>query len=339
MIYPSRLRPDPDLSVVPLLPTLRYEFTQAGKFQQRQGSMNAGLLAYALEAMCAHENLASREKCLPLRNAIVSEAILDVDGAAWWRWEKSPSRQDYLYPIDWDDQLKAMDAILAYNMRFPSDSVEISFPTRSALNDKIVGCIYHSDTIGEDFCLRTNHTAALYMFDQSDGKKNGNKEDIFVTAVVLRSAFSHGLMEESLGSHAIELFERLVFAANHGLSSQLPFHTLSRCYFSWAHFLYLIREIAILLNIGVDFKGLIEKYSRYLAVRTPTIYEIANDAHDAYYRKKIGVQVESNCTFLQDGATIIYRHRRLAHYYGSLHWDSVLGKDMGVEKCRRAYFP
>lgn len=338
MIYPLHHRADRDFNVLPLLRTLRYEITQTGKLQQRQGSTNAGLLAYALEVMCASEETASSDQCRPLVNAIISEAIIDVHQAAWWRWEKFPSRQDYLYPIDWDDQLKAMDAILAYNTRFPDGAANIFFPERSVLSDRIVGSIYYSSIIGEDLCIETNETTALYMFDQSDGEKIGNKEDIFVTAVVLHSAIKHGLMDEKLGNYAIDLFKRLVFAARQGIAEKIPFHTLSRCYFSWSHFLYLIREIGNFLGVNIAFNDLVDEYCNYISMRKPTIYEVSNDLHDAYYRKKIGVPVNLGCAFFQENATIIYRHRRLAHYYGSRHWDGILGKDMDVEKCQRAYF-
>ncbi len=311
-----------------LFPTYRFVLSPSGLFRQSGGTSNTGLFAYALEAICRSEQLwetfgpLSAEK-LYLR--ILSEAISEKESSQWWRWEKNPSRADYLYPFDWDDQFKAMDGLQAYASLKAERASELRFPSAAVLTHRISKSLYSSSELGEDVKLNTSNKTALFMFDESKGAKLGNKEDIFVTAVVLESAARYGLYD-NLGFNAValDLYKRLLFAAEEGLMRRLPFHTLSRCYLSWAHFIYLLDRIS--LNLGVESKlyDFTYLYAQHVTTSAPTVIELANERHDAYFRKALGMQAfhRSSDSCLDD--TIVYRHRRLGDYYSSPVWDDIL---------------
>jgi hypothetical protein len=311
-----------------LHPTYRFILSPNGKFRRSGGSSNTGLLAYALEAICKSEGLWETFGAVatePLYLRLLSEAIIEEDGTQWWRWEKKPSRPDYLYPFDWDDQFKAMDGLQAYASRRPERASTISFPHTNELIRRIFTCLYSSSDLGEDIKLVTSNKTALYMFDQSNGAKPGNKEDIFVAAVVLESADRYGLYNNAgFRTIALRLYERLLFAAKEGLTRRLPFHTLSRCYLSWAHYIYLLDKISNVLNINSNLNELCQLYDKFLAYSCPTILEQANERHDAYFRSLCGMKPLHRTTnsYLDD--TVVYRHRRLGDYYSSPVWDDLL---------------
>ena len=315
-----------------LFPTYRFVLSPNGQFYRSGGSSNVGLLAYALEAICKSDPLWETFGALatePLYARLLSEAIIDENGTQWWRWEKKPSRADYLYPFDWDDQFKAMDGLQAYASRRPERSSEIVFPHANELLRRISACLYSSSDLGEDVKLVTSNTEALFMFDESGGAKPGNKEDLFVTAVVLESASRYGLYEDSVGFRtiALDLYERLLFAAGEGLTRRLPFHTLSRCYISWAHYIYLLDRISCALNIDSKLDELRQLYDAYLATSCPTVLEQVNERHDAYFRTLCKMETFHRFPISRVDDTVVYRHRRLGDYYSSPAWDDLLAQN------------
>lgn len=315
-------------SAVLLFPTNRFILSPSGQFRRSGGSSNAGLFAYALEAICNSEQLWETYGELatePLYSRLLSEAICGNNNTKWWRWEKTPARPDYLYPIDWDDQFKAMDGLQAFANRRPEKANEIVFPHANELIRRISASIYSAADLGEDIKLTAANKTALYMFDESNGAKPGNKEDIFVTAVVLESASRYGLYDDTrFRSVAFDLYERLLFAAEEGLSRRLPFHTLSRCYLSWAHYIYLLDKVSNILCVNSDLEKFRQLYNVYIEVSSPTAIELANELHDSYYRNSFGMQVDRRDNFSKLNEAIVYRHRRLGDYYSSPVWDYFL---------------
>ncbi len=320
-----------DTAIAHIFPTTRLEANSRNGFVVHGGTRNAGLFSYVLENICNSEKKSFGNTSLiqSIYSAILDEAVLDENKKAWWRWEKKPSRRDYLYPFDWDDQFKVMDAIVAYRKHFKSVK-NINLPAPADIEVKILKSLYESCSVGEDVRFNTVNQTALYMFDESDGPKIGNKEDIFVTAVVVESAIRHGFIQqcEKFASHFDSLYDRLVEIAFKGLSKNLPFHVLSRCYVSWAHYLYLLMKISDLMGCDIDSDSLVQIYSVYKKNVSPTSLEKANEKHDKYFRHLIGMsEIEMRGRF-DCPLTIVYRHRRLSHYYGSFLWDCVLDNDI-----------
>ncbi|MBU4288680.1 MAG: hypothetical protein KKI12_10980 [Proteobacteria bacterium] len=324
----NAMRCYPQDNISPLFQTTRYNLSQNGGFNIDGGGSNAGLTSYSLELICNSPHLfatTSKAEMERQYNIICSEAIFANDNTAWWRWEKYPSRKDYLYPIDWDDQFKAMDAIRAYENKLKCDT-KILLPRAEQLIDRLFTSVYRCSEIGEDIRLSTNHKTALYMFDESDGKKIGNKEDIFVSAVVLESASRHGLFScsDMFFELAHTLLGRLVHVAQTGLSNQIPFHTLSRCYISWAHYLVLLNKISANLSIEIPMEHFIYDYRRKLQRKPLTAIEKANELDDAFYRNQLGIFMPLRIDKSLDDDVIVYRHRRLSNFFSANVWTSIL---------------
>ena len=305
--------------------TVAYDLKKDGVFSFAKSNQNTGLISYCLEHK-ANSGSLTLDEVNQLKESIETQAVVDEAGRSWWRWERYPSRPDYLYPIDWDDQLKSMDALSAAVNMYGID-LSVKFPDTNVLVDRIRACFYKDQTIGEDNVLLGPARWAIFMFDRGFSEKMGNKEDIFVSAVILDSGFEHGLFNEC--AEIANAYERLWVAAEQGLKLGYPFHTLSRCYISWAHYIYLLERINTNYNFGMETQKLVALYQDYLNRRYFDEIEASNWRMDAFFAAMVGVnyskrKIELLNRFLHVPNTIVYRHRRLNNFYGSAKWDEVL---------------
>jgi len=62
----------------------------------------------------------------------------------------------------------------------------------------------------------------------------------------------------------------------------------------------------------------------YLEKTQPSIIEISNENHDAYFRGKCGINFPHSFPDNRNNSTMIYMHRRLGDYYSSPAWDKIL---------------
>jgi hypothetical protein len=315
-------------------PTEGFRLTASGSPEFAHGCKNSGLECYAIEALCERPGLLRQwglSSVLAMRQHLLSEACVEDDDTLWWKWEKSPNATaDFMYPIDWDDQFKAMDAFAAIFKVAPNEKTP-SLPSPDAILKRMSACVYETNIVGEDIQWHSSHNIALMMFDVKTGPKAGNKEDLFVTAVAIDSGIRLGFCEASPGFTALshQLLPRLISAAIVGLEKKVPFHTFSRSYISWSHYVFLLKRILLKLKDDSETSNmLVEQLRTYYQGNTPSDLERMNSAHDGFYARQLNLRVNSNWESEAQNQAIVFRHRRQSTYYSSRVWSSILRSDV-----------
>ncbi|MBN1916926.1 MAG: hypothetical protein JW889_03370 [Verrucomicrobia bacterium] len=271
-----------------------------------------------------------------LIDSILGQMLLH-DSVAVWRWEKRPSRPDYLYPPDWDDTCKAIDAIRAYEV-LTGQSLDVPLPTSKWLAQELKASFHVSPVAGQDSTRPCRNQLALFMFLAGRDEKPNNTEDIMVTAVTLRTVlrFYRDVAME-LEGELLSLGERLLEVACWGLLDGIRFSEVSRCYYSWGHFLLILHEIGELLPFLRP--RITEQCSIYLRGRLYSSLlddnirsHLAQDeaCYAAFLARLVAPEIEpvlvSHARRLgqAESPQVMYRHRRLGHMYGAPAWTYLL---------------
>ena len=150
---------------------------------------NAGIPSHICELICSYPPLLKDfYSVLPhIYQHIIEEKVF-ISGINCWRWESKPSRNDYYYPPDWDDTCKAIDAIYAYNNAYGiNDGGSCNIIDRDALSKLLLSSVFYSNKAGQDKTISCKNTKALYIFIADINEKPNNTEDVFVTAVTLKT--------------------------------------------------------------------------------------------------------------------------------------------------------
>jgi len=259
---------------------ITHRYTLVNGHLQRAGSTtNTGIASYICEVLCGqelpHVNSQLAEKWAgALVDRIACEAV-QSEGAVLWCWEKMPSREDYKYPPDWDDVCKSIDAIRAYQDKH-GRSTDVTLPSCAYVERSLQSLVFESEYVGEEVKYRCRNRRALLMFMVGRDQKGNNTEDVMVTAVVVRCILKnyHEIADRN-EDLVRELNARLVEVASWGLTDNVSFSYVSRCYFSWAHFLLVLNDIADLSPIiGSDIRSVSEQYIKggsYEALLQPNV--------------------------------------------------------------------
>jgi len=300
---------------------------------------NAGIACYICEFIC--KNYESLKSFSTIPNSCLEHIIrekVDINGQTYWRWEAEPIRDDYYYPIDWDDTCKAIDAIVAYTKILPLD-VPISLPKTDNLLDLLYTSIFNSKEAGEDVKIKCKNDLAMYMFIADLHQKPNNAEDIFVTAVTLRTFIvTLHLRNQELLSLTDQLLSRVFEIAEWGLENRIPFSFISRCYLSWGFLLHLLQEISFELSnyfnsceklIALYFKKEIFRLLHENKLKPFLIYDELSHAIIISKRNNSSTPIRND--LLKEihlsnefQTSFLYRHRRLDHYYGSQYLSKLI---------------
>lgn len=310
----------------------------------RATSSNSGLACYACELICSDQFSKCVSKKLQRKWAqinlkkILNESVT-FQGSKFWRWEARPKRSDYLYPPDWDDICKAFDAINSYENYF-NTKVKILKPRLHLIKNMLKKSIFTSNIAGEDIKINCQNKYAMYIFIASLDEKPNNAEDVFITAVTIRSILkNYSKLDNEFINLLATLMERLVEVAKIGMKKNISFCYLSRCYFSWGLFLLMLLDIG---NYFPDYLEIIREIASYYIdenlfsetfppdianylvldeinyIRILSMRLKKKNKHG--YRDFYGGEKLQNQKNLQ----LMYRHRRLNDYYGSPEWSFIL---------------
>lgn len=303
-------------------------------------SQNAGIACYVCEAICgqwhaAPENGAQLGAAARLIDQILDQAVA-IDSETLWRWEKVPRRSDYLYPPDWDDTCKAVDAIKSFEFATGGHAA-IQGPSAEWVGRALCASMFEADTLGEDAVFRCENRLALHMFITSRQEKANNKEDLMVTAVTLRSILRHyPSVVIELTDVLRSLFFRLVEAADLGLRNSVCLSEISRCYFSWGHYLLALVDISRLTGwVSATTMGLIKHYLTSNAFEELLPQELRDHLiqderrYACILASQAGVRSLAPSWELlrtpdETSPQVMFQHRRLKHCYGSSAWSDVL---------------
>jgi len=301
---------------------------------------NVGIASYVCEALCSNLREAiSPELVYEISTALIqkiNQNAINYQDYVLWRWEANPARPDYYYPPDWDDTCKAIDAIRAYENRFDL-KWDIPLPKSNQVKQMLESSTFKSSTVGEDIKIEATNDLCLYMFLANKQQKTNNTEDIHVTAVTVRTIYLHysDLTVEMEGVLS-QLVARLIESATLGLKNNIPFCSLSRCYFSWGYYLLLLMDISNCYSSVRDIvEALAEEYLNRELYREIEPYNLRGNLIYSEYKNAalLATQLESKNrgqiiseieTFSEKPFQIVYQHRRLNHFYGSPAWSRLL---------------
>jgi len=319
--------------------TRRYSVTR-GRLHEAGETTNAGIACYVCEYACKHRALLDLDTRVlgSLAGQIIDQAVY-LHGTTLWRWEATPSRADYSYPPDWDDTCKAIDAISAYE-EVSGACANARVPSRDQLWCLLEQSLFERAHVGEDAKLPCDNNLALYMFMADPSVKKNNTEDIFVTAVTVRTFVATLGGAQSTEIPVIDqLLLRLIEAGRKGLANRLPFSALSRCYLSWGLFLLTLTDVAgHLPRHRASVRDLIAQYLGthlfadmcgdplwpYLVCDEVCYARLLSNGLDGLEREKLDETEELIGAKGLPRLGILYRHRRLGDIYGAAEWSGIL---------------
>jgi hypothetical protein len=306
---------------------------------------NSGIECYILELLCTPEMQTVYKNQILLKNDknifddIINKSIL-YKRRLFWRWERIPMRNDYLYPIDWDDTCKAIDALTSYqsiNKRI----LPVKLPNRKLVYELLKKSIYRNAYAGEDFKIKCKNEDSLYMFISNIKEKKNNTEDIMVTAVTIRTILKYYKKKnDELQNLVYKLYNKIIEVAEKAIDDNVPYMYISRCYLSWGLFIKTIIDIENELKIYNErVNKIIIKYLKkewYESILPAIIYKYLID-DERYYATIIAMKNKIDPSkYISDVSTrkinkienpqLMYRHRRLGHFYGSQNWSLILGE-------------
>ena len=318
--------------------TSKYSISE-GKLRHVGFTSNTGIAMYICEYLIKIKDNILPEYIRHYYAKILYEKIINnsvkVAGINLWCWEKTPTRSDYSYPPDWDDICKGIDAVSCYHKTIAQDN-SVKLPSIYDLEEMIKPCLYHSKEIGEDYKQECKNTLALMMFVGGKKIKGNNIEDIMVTAVVIKSILNNYLcLTDFMGDTIRQLFRRLVEAAEIGVPKKIPFCLLSRCYLSWGMYLILLLEISNMINyLSIEIRDMIYMFlidynwdkmlpdmiKEQVKISEKMLIKLLEhrsgmELHDS----SLSSNLPNDCASKSLG--ILYRHRRLNHYFGSSGWS------------------
>lgn len=329
-----------------LLPMNRRVVTQryilvGEELQQAGSTSNVGIAAYACEALCSMKSVFEGVEswARALVEQILEEAV-NYNGMLLWRWEARPSRDDYYYPPDWDDTCKAIDAIRAYEQQF-NKKVEANIPSTEQIGRLLERSFFYSKVVGQDVHHLCRNDLALFIFIADEEEKPTNTEDIVITAAILRTLQKHYQELVKQRQDVIRgLITRLIEVAQWGLENGIPLAFISRCYFSWGHYLMLLRDIVDgFPDLEYSIHSLVETYLGTVQIekllpgnllpyliddekRYAQLLALRVGPEIGWLSKQLQVRIARE--YFLPHFNIVYQHRRLGHFYGSPIWSLIL---------------
>ncbi len=321
--------------------TYRYNEIEASAHVGR--SSNLGLECYLAEAFCQLEGLQQNdiEELRSSADRVAEEAVI-YDGCSAWKWEKTPSISGVDFPPDWDDTSKAVDLVRAIQTLGLVLDLRGPIPDDSWWERHLKSSIFERAFLGVDTRLKSESTFALSVF-LGDSRNLPKREDPMVTVATVRTT---ALWYPKVATRNRHLLLALLRRAGEVLNFSLngvPFSDLSRYYFSAGHFAYRLAEAACLLyvdleEIGVNPRSLKERVESH---KEDSCLKVGNKySQEAKWwgilEGFLGLceyppistvergSLEGTVEPENESPDIVFRHRRLRHYYGSPGWTRRL---------------
>lgn len=250
----------------------------------------------------------------------------------FWGWEKIPSIEKIVFPIDWDDTAKAIDFInSSKDIIGQSAFDEIILPSPLIWKEELKKSIFETESVGEDIVLSCPHKIALSVFFGKKADEWEPRDDPMVTVATVRTTklwFPN--IADDMNTLLLALIKRASFILNHLLeTSNHKFEFFSRYYFSFGHFAYRFLETTEMF--GWDFFDFLKNQislNERIQNADRIIFSNANDFDsDAVWWYLIGLKLKkvkfrnNVINFIENLKDVpIFRHRRMNHYYYAKNW-------------------
>ncbi len=256
------------------------------------------------------------------------------NGKNFWGWEKKSSIPKVFFPLDWDDTSKAMDVLFLAINRNCFDVRKDFLPNNDLWRNEIKNSFFKCDTIGEDVKIKYKNGLSLSVFFGPMAEAWEKRDDPMVTVTTVRSTILwYSNVFSELRKDFIELIDKQIYLANYIIKYGIPFYKISRYYFSFGHYFYLLLQTLNLLGfdplyfINNQIYSMVEKSISYLKNIREDIVLVNCEP---FWWCLIGVEAKiltkSDIDFIDFSKYnfkdyyFIFRHRRLKHFYSSRAW-------------------
>lgn len=342
----------PDIRNESLIATTRRFTSEESRWIEWKASVNRGLESYLTEAYCRcgprSELQLERIDCSLTR--VMGQAVA-IDQGLVWSWERTPTVPGVAFPADWDDTSKAVDAVHSAARvsadRFGRIREQVLPP--GSWERRFLESIYESRELGVDIRVAAPSEPALSVFFGPGSEKLSKRDDPMVTVVAVRTTalYLSSVLSNLRGTLADLTLRpaRVLRACLDGLGL---FSAYSRYYYSLGHFAFRFQEMCEALGImpwevGVErrlFEARVEQASSRLARSLGT----QEDGWWQIVGSRLGMcelmdhQLPAQLNDSEElsprpSVEIVFRHRRLGHYYGTRSWSSRL---LALERFRLA---
>jgi hypothetical protein len=283
-----------------------------------------GLECYLGEARCSTEEWAQSAEADDSLRRLRDEAF-KLDGALVWGWERRPSLPQVVFPPDWDDTCKAIDYINAAS--------DAGSRLALRLKDELPSSHWMHRAL-LDSAFQSPSGVGLSVFF-SDGKVQlAPREDLMVTAVVLRTLGRwygdvRAVERNAIFQHAtrcVRLLQRCLGGAS--------FARLSRYYFSAGHYALRLVQALRACELTSLLPSELQQPSRLALVIAAQRNQrerdwwllVRGELHGSAGELAGLSAAYSHLTKAPRPRRpdIIFRHRRLGHYYGASDWTRRL---------------
>lgn len=255
------------------------------------------------------------------------ENSVEFDNIPLWRWLKTPSRGDYLYPPDYDDIARARVVIeLAESNGYKLDSKFVEFPFEELLEDGL------------------SQQGGVYIF-MVDEKRTSDRIDPLVNANVLYSLVIH-LQQRNLPIQRSKAVQNIVDYLSNIINSKeysREFEEISRCYLSHNLFGYVISETQkkqpifdpkILRRVKQRVEEQRAQYPNSLEASLATLTLLNLDGNgDLIQEGHSQINESMDHSYLWKPEPF-YQHRRLGNIFGSSSCTSIFCLE-ALEKARQ----
>ena len=317
-------------------------YKQGDSYQFLGYSSNRGLECYLGEALARSgriETWAYPELSRSCQRLL--EESRQYKGYQVWGWERKPSIKEIYFPLDWDDTSKALDFLFLLKGR---QDVCVAWNESLRLPDSVFWekelrqSLFSCRGVGVDVFLPCDTSIALSVFFGPDSSQMPPREDPMVTVTTIRTtAFWFPSVLAQMYREIIELLRRSACVLNYVLQDSIPFSSLSRYYLSAGHYAFRLVEAANAMGLNLEEIGLrnhlISKTIR-MAIRSVLanyniIYDCSLDEEIKWWLLtglllgQVSMDELDSRLFMTKNEisnAIIFRHRRLGHYYSAEGW-------------------
>lgn len=293
-------------------------------------SPNCGLECYLGEAQCRVSPPAPLST--PSLRRLASECIT-LDSYSVWRWERTPTIKGVIFPPDWDDTSKALDYLLRAQSISPESiaALGLKLPSVDFWQRHLTRSIFEAEYLGVDRTVPTMHRRALSVFFGPQAETIPRRDDPMVTVATVRST---GLWFPSIANQSrdmlTELLLRPALVVNLCLERGFKCYHLSRYYFSLGHLTFRLMETLEIYNLSPEDVGL----NLDAVLRRIHSEEEGEVIGERGWWNLLGVYlgvipieagIQGTCLAqFSPEMEIVFRHRRLNHFYGTLNWTARL---------------
>lgn len=306
-------------------------------------SSNLGLECYLGESLASLEYIDTwaLPELIASQNRVLNECR-PYKGFAFWGWERKPSIKGVYFPVDWDDTSKALDFLLSLKDRRGfalSEDGAHPLPNAEFWEKELRRSLFDRRDIGNEIILPCKFKTALSVFLASPFRELPIREDPMVTVVTIRTTakWFPSVVTQMFGS-MIELLRRAACVLNYTLEYGIPFSKLSRYYFSIGHYAFRLLEATKILGvdlmeIGINHELLLQKTQGACNLAFTHIHKqnLNSPSHEdikwwlltGFLLELINRHDNDLANFFKysdSGTVMIYRHRRLGHFYTADKW-------------------